>query len=301
MRVLITGATGLIGQAIVKRCHKEGVAVNYLTTKRSKLEQRENYKGFYWNVKTQDIDAKCFKGVDAIIHLAGAAIAKRWTRAYKKVIISSRVQSTQLLINALKGESHTIKQVVSASAIGIYPDSRINYYDEKFTEFDTTFLSEVTKTWERAVDNFSSLNIPVSKIRIGLVLSNKGGALPEIVKPMRYWMGASFGSGNHWQSWIHIKDLARMFLYILEHQLFGVYNGVAPNPVNNHELTRTVARVLGKPLILPNIPKSVMQFILGEMHVLLFLSQRVSSKKIEDKGFYFKYHHLRPALKHLLK
>ncbi len=301
MRVLITGATGLIGQEIVKRCHEKNIAVNYLTTQKSKIHDTENYQGFYWNPATQDIDPNCFKHVDSIIHLAGASISKRWTPEYKNTIISSRKESSELLINALKGESHSIKQVVSASAIGAYPDSLINYYEETFKDTDDSFLSEVVKTWEHSVDGFTKLHIPVSKIRMGLVLSNKGGALPEMVKPIKFGLGAAFGSGKQWQSWIHVQDLANIFLYVLEHHLHGVYNAVAPNPVTNKELTKTMANVLKRSLLLPNIPKFFMKLILGEMHMLLFDSQRVSSKKIENEGFYFKYYQLRPALENLIR
>ena len=301
MRVLITGATGLIGAEIVKLCHKKGMQVNYLTTSKAKIEKRENYKGFYWNPKSGDLDVDCFKNVDAIIHLAGATVSKRWTPEYKKEILNSRKETTQLLVNALKGETHTIKQVVSASAIGVYPDSLINYYEEGFkTKDENSFLTQVVNVWENEVDAFKNLKIDVTKIRIGLVLSKKGGALLEMVKPIKFGVGAAFGSGKQWQSWIHIKDLANLFLYVLEHNLSGVYNGVAPNPVTNKELTKTIARVLNRPLLLPNIPKFFMKLVLGEMHILLFESQRVSCKKIEDKGFNFSYNYLEPALKDLL-
>lgn len=300
MRVLITGATGLIGQEIVKHCHEQNIAVNYLTTSKSKIENTENYQGFFWNPSTKDIDKNCFNGVDAIINLAGASISKRWTADYKKVILSSRIEGTQLLIDSLKGETHSINQVVSASAIGVYPDSLIHYYDETFNDFDDSFLAEVVKAWELSVDGFSQLGITVSKVRIGLVLSNKDGALQEMVKPIKLGLGAPFGSGKQWQSWIHLNDLARVFLYVLKHKLPGVYNGVAPNPVTNTELTKTIAKVLDKPLLLPNIPRFAMKLVLGEMHTLLFDSQRVSSKKIEDKGFEFIDYHLQSALQDLL-
>lgn len=300
MRILITGATGLIGQEIVKVYHEKKIAVNYLTTSKSKIKQKDNYQGFYWNPKTQDIDASCFTGVEAIIHLTGATVSKRWTPEYKKEIVNSRIESTRLLINALKGENHTIKQVISASAIGIYPNSLINYYDETFSDFDGSFLSTVVQKWEQVVDEFAQLKITVSKVRIGLVLSNQGGALQEMVKPITLGLGAPFGSGKQWQSWIHINDLARLFLYVLEYRLEGVYNGVAPNPVTNSELTKHIANTLRKPLFLPNIPKFFIKLILGEMHIILFDSQRVSSKKIENKGFEFNKHHLRPALRDLL-
>ncbi|MBD0824032.1 TIGR01777 family oxidoreductase [Aestuariibaculum marinum] len=301
MRVLITGATGMIGSEIVKHCFKKGIYVNYLTTSKSKIEQNEDYQGFYWNPKTQEIDTQCFEGVDAIIHLAGASISKRWTPCYKKEILSSRRDSTRLLVNSLKGEMHSIKQVISASAIGIYPDSLTNYYEENYKVEDTSFLSKVTQIWESEVDAFSELDIIVSKIRIGLVLSDKGGALKEMLKPVKMGVGAAFGKGTQWQSWIHIHDLAELFLYVLKHQLPGVYNAVAPNPVTNNELIKIIANTVDAPLIMPNIPKVFMKMILGEMHTILFDSQRVSCKKIEDKGFYFKYHHLQPALADLLE
>ncbi len=300
MRVLITGATGLIGQEMVKLCHEKYIKVNYLTTSKSKIVQEENYKGFYWNPKAKEIDADCFKGVDTIVHLAGATVSKRWTPSYKKEILSSRTETTALLVNTLKELTHTVKQVVSASAIGIYPDSLINYYDESHNEISSSFLGQVVSVWEQASDEFLKLNITVSKIRIGLVLSNKGGALMEIVKPIKFGLGAAFGNGKQWQSWIHIQDLANLFLYVLQNNLNGVYDGVAPNPTSNSELTKTAASVLHKPLFMPNIPKFFMKLVLGEMHILLFESQRVSSKKIADEGFLFKFNYLEPALNNLL-
>ena len=301
MRVLITGATGLIGQDIVRRCHEKGIEVHYLTTRTSQIQTDDTYKGFHWDPDRQEIDSRCFDGVDAIIHLAGASISKRWTPEYKKAILSSRLESTKLLINALKGESHTVKQVISASAIGIYPDSLVQYYDEAFSDFEDSFLSRVVQQWEKAVDGFTKLNIQVSKVRIGLVLSTNGGALTELARPVKFGLGAAFGSGKQWQSWIHINDLSRLFMYVLDHTLAGTYNAVAPNPVTNKELVRAIAHTMRRPLFLPNIPKFFMKMLLGEMHILLFDSQRVSSKKIEDKGFLFKFNSIKPALKDLLR
>ncbi|WP_372756948.1 TIGR01777 family oxidoreductase [Mariniflexile sp.] len=301
MKVLITGATGLVGNEIVKLCLKNNIEVNYLTTSKSKIKNKQNYQGFYWNPKKHDIDVRCFDGVNAVIHLAGATVAKRWTTAYKAEILSSRINPTQLLVNTLLNIKHNVKQVVSASAIGVYPDSNTNYYDETFKTSNTSFLSEVVHVWEQEVDAFAKQNIIVSKVRIGLVLSNKGGALVEMMKPIKLGLGAAFGTGKQWQSWIHINDLSKLFVYILNNRLEGVYNAVSPNPVTNQELTKTIATVLDKPLFLPNIPKFVMKLVLGEMHTVLFESQRVSSKKIEDEGFNFKHHHLQPCLEHLLK
>ncbi|WP_299521355.1 TIGR01777 family oxidoreductase [Winogradskyella sp.] len=298
--VLITGATGLIGEEIVKQCHAEGIAVHYLTTSTSKLSIEPNYKGFYWNPSANEIDHTCFEGVSAIINLVGASISKRWTSDYKKEILESRTKTAQLLQETIKAHNYNIDHVVSASAIGIYPTCHTHYYEETHDEVSKSFLGDVVEQWEAAVDGFKALGCKVAKIRIGLVLAKDGGALPEIVKPIKLGAGAAFGDGKQWQSWIHVEDLASIFMYVLKHQLEGIYNGVAPNAVTNKELTKVAANVLQKPLILPNIPKFAMKLVLGDMHMLLFESQRVSSQKIEHKGFHFSYANLRPALEDLL-
>jgi len=296
MTVLITGATGLIGREIVKQCHDKGFNVHYLTTSKSKLATESNYKGFFWKPNNNEIDHSCFDGVSTIINLVGASISKRWTKPYKKEILESRTKTAQLLQDTIRLYNYNIKHVVSASAIGIYPSSFTNYYDEAYDQNSDSFLGTVVAQWEDAIDGFKELGCKVAKIRIGLVLARQGGALPEIIKPIKFGAGAAFGNGKQWQSWIHVTDLANIFLHVVAHKLEGVYNGVAPNAVTNSELTKTVAKVLHRPLIMPNIPKPLMKLILGEMHMLLFESQRVSSDKIKAKGFYFKYANLKPAL-----
>ena len=300
MKVLVTGATGLIGSKLTKSCIQKGWSVNYLTTRKSKISNKDNYQGFYWNPKNNEIDAACFQDVEAVFHLVGASVAKRWTPQYKEEIIKSRTETTQLLFNEIKRGSYPVKKVVSASAIGIYPSSLTNYYDEDYTSINTNFLGEVVNKWEHAVDAFSTLDILVSKLRIGVVLSNSAGALPKMSQPVKYGVGAAFGNGEQWQSWIHIDDLVSMFVHVVENDISGVVNAVAPNPVTNEELIKTIAKKLKRPLILPNIPKEVLQLILGEMHEILFDSQRVSSRKIESLGFEFSYNNLQPALEDLL-
>ncbi|WP_053975639.1 TIGR01777 family oxidoreductase [Mangrovimonas xylaniphaga] len=300
MTVLITGATGLVGKAIVAQCAKKDIAVHYLTTSKNKLENQAHYKGFYWNPAKGEIDMACFEGVDAIINLAGASISKRWTKSYKETILKSRISSLNLLRERISENNFTIKHLISASAIGIYPDSLTRYYDEDVKEVSPSFLGTVTEQWEAAADAFSELGMKVTKIRIGLVLGHNEGALPKLVQPVRYGMGATFGDGSQWQSWIHVKDLARLFLFVLINKESGIFNGVAPNPVTNKEMLHIIAKDLHKPLIMPNIPKSFMKLVLGDMHQLLFESQLVCSKKVEALGFSFKYPKLEMALRDLL-
>ena len=302
MKVLITGATGLVGTALTKLCLENNVAVNYLTTQQDKVTSIKGAQGFYWNPASNQIDHTCFKGVNAIVNLAGTSISKRWTKKNKEEIRTSRINSIVTLRKGLeKSDVHDIKSFVSASAIGIYPNSLSNYYGEEAQEIDNSFLGKVVQQWEQEIDSLSKFNFNIAKIRIGLVLSCKGGALPSMAKPVRNYMGAAFGTGQQWQSWIHIEDLARLLLFSVKNELQGVYNGVAPNPVTNVRLTKEIASVLKKPLLLPNIPQIIMKGILGEMSYLLFASQRVSSKKIEDRGFNFHYKNICNALEDLFQ
>ena len=301
MKVLITGATGLVGNELIKILLQNGISVNYLTTSRGKIANENNYKGFFWNPSVGEINEEAFTNVDVIVHLAGATVAKRWTNSYKQEIMNSRIDSTRLLYKTLERINHQVSQIVSASAIGIYPDSLTKVYHETDLEVDNSFLGNVVKQWEDEVNQFKNLDILVAKIRIGLVLSKNGGALQEMVKPIKIGAGAAFGSGEHYQSWIHIQDLAAVFYHIIQYKRDGIYNGVSPYPVTNSQLTKAIAKTLGKPLFLPNIPKFVMKLILGDMHQLLFSSQHVSSRKLLDENFQFKYASLDKALHDLLK
>ncbi|GLU44081.1 TIGR01777 family oxidoreductase [Allomuricauda sp. NBRC 101325] len=297
MRVLITGATGLVGQAIVKVLQHKGIPINYLTTSKEKISSDEDFQGYYWNPSKGEIDLDCFKDVQAIINLAGSSIAKRWTPSNKKKILSSRVDSLATLKKGMeKAGAQEVECFVSASAIGIYPDSTSNYYDEDSKAIDGGFLGKVVTKWEAEADTFKALGLDVAKVRIGLVLSDKDGALPKMAMPIKNFVGAPIGSGNQWQSWIHIDDLAQMFVFIIENNLSGVFNGVAPNPVTNTKLTQKLAEILDRPLWLPNVPEFLLKAVLGKMSTLLLASHRVSSKKIEEEGFTFQYSNICLAL-----
>lgn len=300
MKLLITGATGFIGTALVKKLNQKGHIIHYLTTSKDKLENSENYKGFYWNPDTKEIDVSCFDGVEAIIHLAGANIAKRWTRNYRKEIISSRTETSSLLLTSLKEINHQIKHIISASGTAIYPESYDRVYDENDSETADDFLAKVVKVWENGISNFEYLGLKVAKIRTGVVYGKNGGAFQEIVKPIKFGLGAVMGNGKQVQSWIHLDDLVNLYCFVLENNLEGIYNAVAPETISNKDQTKAIAKKLHKPLFLPNIPRFMMKFILGEMSLLLFTSKKLSSKKIQEKGFQFKYPNFDSALNELL-
>lgn len=300
-KILITGATGLIGRELVKQCLDVGFSVNYLTTSKQKIKNTENYKGFYWNPKEGEIDKKAFEGTSAIINLVGATIAKRWTKKYKKVILDSRVESMNLLYNTLLNIEHDIVHFISASGISIYPNSKTKLYTEENEEVDDTFLAEVVVAWEKAATKFKNLGMEVSKVRTGVVLAKEEGALPKLVKPIKLGVGASLGDGNQWQSWIHIEDIVGIYLFILINQLEGKYNAVAPNPVQNKKMTKLIAAQLNNPLWLPNIPAIFLKIALGEMSVLVLEGQLVSSKKIQELGYNFKFYNIESTLQDLLQ
>ncbi|MGB7786365.1 MAG: TIGR01777 family oxidoreductase [Salinimicrobium sp.] len=301
MRVLITGATGLIGSKITQLCHEKGIDVSYLTHSKDKLEKKENFKGFYWNPRTGEIDTACLERVGTIINLAGANIFQPWSDKNKKKILNSRIDSLNLLHKTLKENEHEVGQLISASAVGIYPSSTqvMHYEDEQ--EISDSFLGQVAHQWELAADPFKELDLRVAKVRIGLVLSNEGGALPQMERPVKYNVGAALGKGTQWQSWIHIEDLARLFIFILQNGLQGVYNGVAPNPVTHEDLMEQLARTMGKSLWLPKIPPFLLKTVMGEMSSVVLESQLVSSKKIQEAGFNFHFVNLKTAFDDLWK
>ena len=225
------------------------------------------------------MDTDCFLSVDIIIHLAGASISKLWTSSYKKLIFSSRVDSTRLLFSSLKqiGSRHKIKQIISASAVGIYPSDFEKKFSETSKVYPSTFMEEVVNSWENEVNSFDSINIKVAKMRIGLVLSNYGGVLGPLKIPTSFGLGAAFGDGKQGQSWIHMDDLLGIFLKAILDKWEGVFNTVAPNPVNQTKLMSALSYSLKKPYFLPPIPSFLIKIVAGEMSNLVLDSHWVSS------------------------
>ncbi|MFC7358406.1 TIGR01777 family oxidoreductase [Jejudonia soesokkakensis] len=300
MKVLITGATGLIGSKLAKDCMDEGMTVHYLTTSKEKIKNEPSYKGFYWDPSKSILDNKCFEGVTVIINLVGATISKRWTKSYKKEILESRTQTANLLYQTLLSNGHDVKHFISASGVSIYPNSKTKLYTEESQEVDDTFLAEVVVAWEAAADQFKNLGMEVTKIRTGVVLAKEDGALPKLVEPIQANIGAPLGSGKQWQSWIHLEDICNIYLYVLNNTIEGTINAVAPTPVTNKKMTQEIARILDKSLWLPNIPGFILKIALGEMSVLVLEGQLVSSRKIEKLGFIFRHSNIESALRDLL-
>lgn len=297
-RVLITGGSGLIGSHLTQHLLQEGVQVVHL----GRSKRNHVVPAYQWDVEAGEMDVRALEGVDSIVHLAGAGVAdKRWTPQRKQEILQSRVQSTALLFSTLKTHFHQVKTFVSASAIGYYGFGNGNQIFDETSGPGNDFLSGVVVAWEKEVDALSALGIRLVKIRIGIVLSAKGGALKEMIRPIRWGMGAPLGSGEQFMSWIHIDDLCRIFTFaLLRDELHGVFNATA-GWVTNREFTKKVAGILHRPLWLPSIPAPVLRMLLGEMADMVLNGSKVSSEKIKKAGFSFKFENLSDALQDLLK
>lgn len=293
-RILVTGATGLIGKKLIASLQEEGHAIHILSRKKNKIN---NAKVFVWDVDKQTIEGGAFDGVDTVIHLAGEGIAdKKWTEKRKKEIVDSRVKSTELLYRKIQELKPPIKTFVAASAVGFYG----NRGEEILTEHSNAgndFLAECCEKWENAVNKGIDMGIRVVKIRIGVILSKDGGALPSMEKPVKYFVGAPLGSGKQWVPWIHIDDIIGIFTKAVDDNLmYGAYNACAPYPVTNATLTKAIAKHLHRPVWFFNVPELVMKTILGEMSIIVLMSTNTSSQKLLDSGYQFKYLNLDDAL-----
>jgi uncharacterized protein (TIGR01777 family) len=234
---------------------------------------------------------------DYIINLAGANVADgKWTPERKKEIMESRTKSIRLLRDCLNQTNHHVKAFISAAAVGIYGDTGDRLVTEESSYADD-FLAEVCKQWEAAAWEIHDLNIRTTIFRIGVVLSDKGGALPQIARPVKLLAGAPLGSGRQYMSWIHIDDLCRLFIRAIEDPHFqGVYNAVAPNPVTNEEFTKKLANVMHRPLTGLKVPAFGIKLLMGEMSEVVLEGQRVSANKVMQTGFTFEFSTLERAL-----
>ena len=299
MKLLVTGATGLIGKKIIDIAKERNIEVHFLSTRKDKLIDSGALKGFYWNPQKDEIDDGCFEGVDTLIHLAGASISKRWTTKNKKEILESRVNGSRLLKKALDRQKIKMKNIVCASAIGIYPNSLDEVYEENSPLKKSNFLQEVTSAWERESKALSDHTQYLSVLRIGLVLAKKGGLLSQLTLPVQLFSGTAFASGKQWQSWIHIDDLSRLFFMAVDEDWEGTYNAVAPNPVSQRDMIKAIGKALSRPVFLPNIPAFLMKIVMGERSILILGSQKVSAELILSKGFKFQLPFLPQALKNV--
>ena len=300
MKILVTGATGLIGRSLCRALTDEShtvAAVSRSAVKPQGLAVAEVYR---WDPQSGPLPQSALDGVDAVVNLAGEPLdARRWSDQQKRLIRDSRIITTRNLVEGLRSVDRKPAVLVSGSAVGFYGDRG----DEQLEETAPAghgFMSEVCEEWEREAARATELGVRVVQVRTGVVLSGEGGALQKMLAPFKLGLGGPLGSGKQWFPWIHIKDIVGIFRHaVLTATLAGPVNGVAPEPVTNREFTRELARALHRPGFLP-VPEMALRVLMGEMSAVLFGSQRVVPKAALASGYEFHHPLLTQALTDLL-
>ena len=311
--VLITGGTGLIGNALIRVLIQKEFDVIVLTRREKRARKKislidERLSIAAWNIRKQSIDEDAIRRADYIIHLAGAGVAdRRWTKRRKREIQESRTKSSSLLVKSLKDIPNNVKAIISASAIGWYqPASGPSEKGVKRSETDPSdqsFLGETCRLWEESIDPVTSMDKRLLKLRTGIVLSNEGGAFPSFKRPIRFGICPILGSGQQMLSWIHIDDLCRIYLEALTNEKWeGVYNAVAPRALDNKNFSLELAkRIKGKFFIPIHVPSWILKLLLGEMSIEVLKSNNISAEKIRNAGFQFLYPSIEAALQQLIQ
>ena len=285
--ILITGGTGLVGTQLSNYLKKQGYHIAFLSRQKDLTESIPRYQ---WSYKNQTINIEALQWADIIIHLAGYSVAdNRWTKTVKKEIYDSRILGTRFLFDQIKKHDIKLDQFISASATGIYEFGITPQTEE--SESASSFLADVVKDWEKEIFKFEQHGTPTVAVRIGVVLSQLGGAFPQLIKPIKLGIGADLGTGKQLTPWIHISDLVNVFAFILENKLSGVYNAVSSSD-SNSDLNNAFSKALNKKIWLPNIPPFVLKLLLGEMSEIVLNGSNISNKKIKSEGFNFAYPNL---------
>ena len=294
-RILITGGSGLIGSHLTAMLLEKGYTVAHLGRKKN---PDTIIKTYLWDPSKNYIDENALMNADHVIHLAGENIAEhRWTKKNKRIIIESRTISSALLYKTISIYPNIIS-VTCASGIGIYKDQHDKWVSES-SEQSNSFPALTCKLWEEANYHYTCRS---SILRTGIVLTNSGGALPELIKTKKFGVIPFFGNGKFYQSWIHINDLCNMYIYSIENtSIKGIYNAVAPGPVTNLELSSAIRKSLQQFVMLLPVPKILLKIILGQKSIIVTEGCRVSPDKIIKAGFQFSFPEIGSALSDILK
>ncbi|WP_118196487.1 TIGR01777 family oxidoreductase [Albibacterium indicum] len=289
-KILIAGGTGFVGKALIKHLLNCGYMVNVLT-RRNKISSTENIRYFEWDIKKGFIDEKAFERVSKIINLTGANITeKRWTEKRKVEIIESRTKAIDLLFTYVKTRNFSIDIFISSSAVGYYGAITS---DEIFTEKSNNgsdFLASICRKWEKSALQFESLGVATVILRKGVVLGRDGGICQKLAPLAKLGINTSLGNGRQYLPWIDIRDLVRLYEFILKTDvLSGVFNAVSSEHIMMNDFSKTLLQSFGKTSFLPNVPAFIIKLLLGEMSVMLLEGSRASNEKIKQTGFQFEY------------
>jgi hypothetical protein len=301
MKILVTGATGLIGKRLSRRLISEGHKIVILSRRPENVPVSSQTEVFGWNAEKSAPPAEALAGIDAVVHLAGEPVAAaRWTEEQKRKIRNSRVLGTKNLVEGLRKTATRPGVMVSGSAVGIYGSRGDETLPESAVP-GTGFLVDICREWEAEADEAQALGIRVAQVRIGVVLSSEGGALEKMLLPFKLGIGGRLSSGRQWFPWIHIDDIVGILHFALSNQrLKGPVNGVAPGIVTNAEFTKQLASELNRPVFLP-VPEFALRIMMGEMANVVLASQRVIPEVAMQAGYRFAFPDLREALHDLLR
>jgi uncharacterized protein len=295
--ILIAGGSGLVGQQLIQGLQKKNYSVGILSRSKS---NDSAFKSFEWNPATNKIDPEAINFADAIINLSGANVGTRWTEKKKLLITESRTKSNEVLIDACQKLNKWPSVYLSAGGANYYGDCGDEILTEEHPNGSAGFLPHSTYLWENAVNKWRKTDVRVVQYRMGIVLSSKGGALPKMAMTLPIGVLPIFGTGTQWVSWIHIRDMAELFLFALENaHVQGVYNAGSPNALRHHEFQYEMALAYGKKHIKMRLPEILLKIILGEMRETLLSSVRISSERIQKSGFVFQYPILKEAILNL--
>ncbi|TNF24179.1 MAG: TIGR01777 family protein [Bacteroidetes bacterium] len=298
--VLITGGSGAIGSRLIEKLQAEGHTVAIIGRS---VHANAGVPSFVWDLEKGTMDERALKGVTHIIHLAGAGIAdKSWSPARKKEIVESRVKPLELLSSVLKKRNQRVEAIISSSATGFYGAITSERIFQEADPAAADFLGSTCMLWEDAVQLFKPVAEREVRIRTGIVLMQDAGALPKLSKPAKLGFGAAVGTGKQWMPWIHVEDLVNLYAQaVVDTKLFGPLNAVAPEHASQTTMIQKIGRALNRPTFLPPVPKFMIKTVLGEMASVITEGSRVSSQKLLDTGFEFRFPRLQPALNNLLK
>jgi len=294
-KVFIAGGTGFIGSSIIPALLKEGYEVQVLVRNKEKAKKLPSSCKVIWGNPTKSGEwQKYLEETDIAINLAGQNIFSRWTKTYKKLILESRIKSTENIVSSLKKSA----LLINASAVGYYGDKGNTLVTEDSLPGDD-FLAKTCIEWEKRALKAKEKDAKVIIARVGVVLGRTGGMLPKILPIFKLGLGGTLGKGNQWFPWIHIKDLVSAILFLIKKEKEGIYNFVSPNPVTNKEFTKTLGKVLKRPTLLP-VPVFMMKLIFGELANIITCSIRAYPKNLLELGFKFKFETIEDALKDLI-